>query len=98
MQFPANNDTQSRIDHCLDLVRTEALFYDIQFPAETPLTLAKKLAPCPCTEYQAYRDVARFIKLDDDTVNCYISAQPITIELIAFERINLTQMCCYDNN
>ena len=98
LQFPADSDTQSEVDRCLDLVRTEALLYYEFQPPETPETLAEKLLPCPCSEYQAYYDEARFIKLNDSTKNCYISAQPIPVNLIAFQRIDLTQMCCYDHN
>ena len=98
IQVPAASDVQEEVDHCLNLVRTEALYYDFQFPPETPGSLAEKLVSCPCTKYQADEDVARFLKLGDSSRNCYISAQPVAMDLIAFERINLTQMCCYDDN
>ena len=97
-RMPGEPGTQTEVDHCLSLLRTEALYYEFQFPRETPQSLAEKLVPCPCSEYQVYYDEARFIKLNDSTKNCYISAQPIPVNLIAFQPINLTQMCCYDHN
>ena len=97
MPLPADPIIHRAVDHCLELARTEEIFYLGTFPPESPQTLAEKLVPCPCFKYQADYDRARFIKLENDTRDCYISAQPISILLPAFQLIALTQMCCYDN-
>lgn len=63
-------------------------------PELTPEILADRLEPCPCTLNQAIVDNARFRRFDGPG-NCYVSSNPVPVQLLSLGGISLTQMCCY---
>ena len=95
MPLPADDGIRTLVRQCLVLAQTESIVFTAS--RQSPNSLAEMLDPCPCTPQQAEADRARYMKLPDDTKNCYISANPLRVLLAAQGQIGLTQMCCYVN-
>lgn len=91
--IPTDESVTGGIDLCLTLERTDKLSYFTT--SETPQSLATRLEQCPCTINQVAFDRARFIRLEDDTKDCYVSSEPVDVFLPALGTITLTQLCCY---
>lgn len=92
MPLPADDNIRRLVNLCLQRENFDISLYI--GTEESPQSLADKLEQCPCSLQQATEDRARYIRLEDDTRNCYVSAQTIPVRLQLGE-ISLTQMCCY---
>ena len=95
MQLPAGKEIVERVEKC---ITASAQDKELQDAAQINVTvLAQMLVPCPCTRRQAIMDRGRFRKQDNITQNCYVSTNPVELDLIV-TKSNLTQQCCYDNS
>ena len=93
MPIPADDTIRRLVQQCLRFEATDKLSYLLS--THTPQTLADLLDPCPCSIQQVVEDRARYVRLEDDDRNCYVSSHPIDILLPILGSIKLTQMCCY---
>ena len=95
MQLPAGKETVERVKECIDAFDRDKKFLE---EAQLNVTvLAQMLVPCPCTRRQAIMDRGRFRKQDDITQDCYVSTNPVELDLF-LTKSTLTQQCCYDNS
>lgn len=93
MPIPADDTIQRLVRQCLTFEGLDKLSY--LGTTHTPQTLADLLDPCPCSLQQVVEDRARYIRLEDDIRNCYVSSHPTDFLLPILGPIKLTQMCCY---
>ena len=101
MPLPLPNDPVIRrlVQQCLDVYNSDRLLLNVERrfrPNITNQVLATRLDPCPCFLTQVTADTARFMQLPDSP-SCYVSSTSVT-ESLQLEPIQLTQMCCYDDN
>ena len=95
MQLPADKEKVERFEKCNTASEDDK---ELLNAAQLNVTvLAQMLDPCPCTRRQAIMDRGRFRNQDNITQDCYVSTNPVELDLY-FTRSNLTQQCCYDNS
>ena len=94
IRLPSTQAQRDRLECIAALDRDTELLQ-----GETSQTLADMLKPCPCTEAQCIKDDGSFIKQENSTQNCYITAYPVKFQPSQTgESFTLTQQCCYSRN
>lgn len=77
---------------CINTASTDSLL----FLGTNPTKIAEKLIPCPCSQLHAKED-DRFILQSESMDFCFVSRNPITMNLPVLQ-LTVTQQCCYHGN
>ncbi len=87
-------DLEQRIKKklCTDTANVDSLL----FLGTSPNELAQQLSPCPCLQLHTQED-DRFVLQSETMDLCYLSSNPITMNLPILQ-LTVTQQCCYHQN
>ena len=97
LQIPAEPTLTARIESCLAAYQADFLFFQFTPEYRRNISLLRDLLePCPCSYYQALgNDYGRFIE-QDGMPFCFVSANPVPVNVRVSQPLSLTQQCCYD--
>lgn len=93
LELPTDSVTSQIRQSCLSAINDDEVFL---FENRNLQELANMLDPCPPDLKKVRDDFGRFIPQPGDFPSsiCYVSARPISLQMLT-GRIALTQQCCY---